>query len=246
MDKDGLRTRFRRDAEHISLTPEFRRRLSLRRRTSNAPRIRVLVVATIAGAVALGGVALSVVPTGHHQRGASSADAGASRDEALGDARPPASERGTTATPRASERPTSPSTTTDAAPVASAQPAPAVLGPPPASPRPIGTVPPTAEPGKSGVDGDLVGNPSCRQATPPCEAMSPLLSGTVWAQQNGRTVATTHTSSANNQFTLPLPRGDYTIYAKPDDYKDYPSCTPVGVSVPEGQYVSVRIECQGK
>jgi hypothetical protein len=114
------------------------------------------------------------------------------------------------------------------------------------TPRPLGTVPPTPDPGKSGVDGDLVGDAACPQPTTPCGQMSPLLSGTVWAQQNGATVASTHTNKDNNQFRLTLPTGDYTIYAKADDDRHYPSCTPVNVTVPQGQYASVRIDCRSK
>jgi len=127
------------------------------------------------------------------------------------------------------------------APAVSAAPA-----PPPASAHastPTPTGPPTQKPGGSGVDGSLVWDPPCRQSHPACMMPTRLLDGEVFARRNGATVAKTHT--ANYRFVLTLAPGAYSVTAKPDD-PNYPTCTPVNVQVPPGQYRTISISCQSK
>jgi hypothetical protein len=144
--------------------------------------------------------------------------------------------------PTASASPTS-----DATPVHSgvftAQPRMVTVSPMPPGPTPTPQPTPTEQPGGSGVDGSLGWSPPCRNATPPCEAASRLLDGEVWAQQGGTTIARTHTSRW--RFVLTLAPGGYTLHAKPDD-PNYPSCTPVNVSVPPGKYVDMSFDCQSR
>jgi hypothetical protein len=72
---------------------------------------------------------------------------------------------------------------------------------------------------------------------------SRLLEGEVVAKHNGATAGRTHTR--NYRFVLPLGPGTYTLTAKPDD-PNYPTCTPVNVSVPPGSYTTTGIPCQAR